>query len=347
MSSGFQHDAFQGDAFQQGALVAAASDRTGTLSVSLDDVALSSTGAVSLKAALSATLSNLSLSSAGALSLAGVSSVTLGDVTLAATGRVAIAGGVAATLSDAALSATGRVAISATLAAVLDNVSGALTGASDIDGQSTVTLDGLSFAATGTLAIRGDLSATLDALGLVAAGSGGVEPITGSLAITLDDVVALATAQSGQLRGRLVRRLRGWRRRQELTADNDDPNDYKKFEAARQDQLAPAGDVTHAPVVIPARMTSGFLSRLAGLSESYQVGVMLQLTNEALISDNKAKIERLNSALAALNVERFAKRLQKERRQQELAAFQRELIARAQQLRAEEDEEETLLLLAA
>jgi hypothetical protein len=173
MSSGFQHDAFQGDAFQQGALVVAAGGRTGTLSVTLDDVALSSTSTVALKAVLTATLSDLTLSSAGTLSLSGTSSVTLGDVALSASGALAIAGALTATLGD---------------------VTGTLTGVVDIDAQTTATLEGLSLSATGTLAISAELTATLDDIGISAEATISGGTLEGVLTATLEDLSLVATA---------------------------------------------------------------------------------------------------------------------------------------------------------
>jgi hypothetical protein len=95
---------------------------TGFLAVTLDDAALSSTGAVAIAGQAPVVLDAAVLSATGALAISGTSSITLDDVSLAATGALGIAGTEGTLLDDVTLSATIARDPQAILTVVLDDV---------------------------------------------------------------------------------------------------------------------------------------------------------------------------------------------------------------------------------
>ena len=86
-----------------------ASDRTATLSATLDNVTLSAAGAVALRASLSAQLDNVALSSAGVLPITAQLGATLADVTLSGAAVLPITGVLSATLDGVALESVSTV----------------------------------------------------------------------------------------------------------------------------------------------------------------------------------------------------------------------------------------------
>lgn len=142
---------------------------------------------------LSATLDNATLSSTGELLISGSLSATLADATSSASGAAPITGALSAILDDATLTATGAGEVEGfgSLSVTLDGVSLSATGALDIVGQVSVTLANVSLAASGELLIQGEASLALDDVTLSAAG----ELITGEsgrLNVVLDDVTLSA-----------------------------------------------------------------------------------------------------------------------------------------------------------
>lgn len=182
---------------------------TGTLSITLDNVTISSTGKVAVSGALSKTLDDTVISSTGTVKIVGTLTKTLDDVSIVATGTVGlvtitgtlsktlddttitatgknyISGELSKTLDDAGLSATGAVKVSGALSKTLDETGISATGSVKITGMLSKTLDDTSISSTGKIAIAGTLSKTMDDTGIT---STGTVAISGSLAKTLDDV---------------------------------------------------------------------------------------------------------------------------------------------------------------
>lgn len=150
-------------------------------------------GGPDIAGSLSATLDNATLSSTGELLISGSLSATLADATSSASGAAPITGALSAILDDATLTATGAGEVEGfgSLSVTLDGVSLSATGALDIVGQVSVTLANVSLAASGELLIQGEASPALDDVTLSAAG----ELITGEsgrLNVVLDDVTLSA-----------------------------------------------------------------------------------------------------------------------------------------------------------
>ena len=340
-----------------------ASGTNGSASVTLNAFALGGVGAQSFAGAAGVTLNNFTLTGTGAQSFAGVGAVTLDAFTLGATGAQsgvnATVGTLGATLGAFTLGATGVNSFTGAGAVTLGAFALVGVGAQSFAGVGAVTLESFTLAGSGVNSFGGVGSPTLGAFTLAGTGEQTVaSATTGTAGVTLDafTLSSSATGASADLGGAPVQRLRRWRRRADPlpdpTAESDDPNDYRKFEpgyGVRQPE-----PVEDPPAPAPVKLTKGFLSRLAVAGKSEQLGVMLQLTDEAILSGDGAKVDRLNTALTALDIETIARRIEKHRRQVELLALRQELFAEQQKIAAQaakarrlEDEEDELLLLMA
>lgn len=167
---------------------------TGTLSSTLADVTLASTGTLALAGTLSKTLDNATLSATGTLPITATASATLAALTSSATGTLALTGTLTATLEDVALVATGALQAtgSGDLAQTLADATLSATGTLALAGVLSKTLDNATLSATGALPIVGTLSKTLDNVTLEAAGTAQTVTV-GTLTATLADVTASAT----------------------------------------------------------------------------------------------------------------------------------------------------------
>lgn len=151
----------------------APSSITGTASITLGPVTLSSQGNLPLAATLSATLGAITMAAQGNLPIAASASITLGAITAAAQANLPIAATVGTTLGAITLAAQGNLPLAASLAA---------------------TLGAVTFSAQGNLPITAGLSQTLGAVTMAATGGGGA--ITATLDVTLGPVT-LAAQGSG------------------------------------------------------------------------------------------------------------------------------------------------------
>ncbi len=124
-------------------LVAGGGGSTGTLSVSLADATLSSTGTLLATGTLSVTLTNTTLASTGTILATGTLSVTLANAALTASGYEAITGTLNVLLDNSTISSSGVVAVNGTLSQNLVSAllasSGTTTGA--VIGTLNLTLD--------------------------------------------------------------------------------------------------------------------------------------------------------------------------------------------------------------
>lgn len=129
--------------------------RTGTLSVTLDDVTLSADGTLDISASASITLDAVSLASSGAVDVSGVLSTSLDALTLSSTGTLSDDSRNAIldkTLDDLTLSGAAETTLTATVAIALDALSVASAGAMRAQAALSRTLDGLGLSSTGTVA---------------------------------------------------------------------------------------------------------------------------------------------------------------------------------------------------
>lgn len=173
----------------------AAIDVSGSLSGTLESLTASAAGSVDISGAASGALDSLTLASAGSVAIDGTTAVTLDSLTATAAGSVDISGSLTRTLDDATLSSAGTVVsgITGSLAGTLDSLAVSSTATLQIDGATTSTLDNATISAASDVAIVGGLSGTLDSLALSSIGSLGSN-ITGSLAITLDNITAVSAS---------------------------------------------------------------------------------------------------------------------------------------------------------
>ena len=118
---------------------------TGFLAVTLDDAALSSTGAVAIAGQVPVVLDAAVLSATGALAISGTSSITLDDVSLAATGALGISGTEGTLLDDVTLVATAHVA-ARVLARIGDG--GYANTPATISGKRTIVMAGANIGRT-------------------------------------------------------------------------------------------------------------------------------------------------------------------------------------------------------
>lgn len=132
-----------------------------------------------ISGSLSQTLDALALSATGVLPIQATLSATLGAVTVSATATLPITAAATVTLDPVTLSSTGAA------------------GAAPIAGTLSATLGPLIVSSTGTLRIAGQVSATLGALSLSATGQLGAAGRTGALAATLGPLTAVATGELG------------------------------------------------------------------------------------------------------------------------------------------------------
>lgn len=123
-----------------------------SLTQTLADATISSTGTVLIQATSAQTLADLALSATGTVLIQSALSQALEDVGISATAINTIAGTVTQTLEDAAIVATGevkdRTIIDGTLSVTLDDVSISAYGTLDIQATVTVTLDDVQIVST-------------------------------------------------------------------------------------------------------------------------------------------------------------------------------------------------------
>lgn len=151
----------------------------------------------SLAGYLTSTLADVTSSATGTVDITGVVNATLANVTSSATGALAIAGTLSQTLANVTLSASGTVGagITGDLAVTLANVTLSSAGVLAITGTASPTLANVTLSAVGALALTGALSKTLAAVTLTADGTGG---ILGQLNATL---AAVTLSAAGLLTG--------------------------------------------------------------------------------------------------------------------------------------------------
>ena len=178
---------------------------------------LSVSSAAAPTGSLSSTLADATLSSSGTLAsgLTGSLSGTLADATLSATGTLtnAATGSLSSTLANATLSATGTLAAGAsgTLSRTLDAVTLSSSGTigSGLTGTVSVTLGAATLSSSGTVAAgaSGTVTRTLDNATLSSTG-GAAGTVTGSVSATLAAVTCSATGTlTAGLSGTVVRTL--------------------------------------------------------------------------------------------------------------------------------------------
>ncbi len=180
----------------------------GTLSVTLGNATLSSTGVVDVNGTLSKTLDAAALSSTGVVDVNGTLSKTLDDATLVATGTAeqgGVNGEVSQTLGNATLSSAGVVDVNGTLSKTLDAATLSSTGVVDVNGAVSQTLGNATLAATGVVDVNGAVTATLGNATLAATGS--VED-RGTVTQTLGNAT-LSSSGSVEVRGSLSTSLAG------------------------------------------------------------------------------------------------------------------------------------------
>lgn len=204
------------------------------------------------------------------------------------------------------------------------------TGVTATPGVGSLTISGFAASVVASSAVTPDVG-TLTITGFaptVSATSGAVDatvtPDPGALVITGFAPTVSATATSS-LRGRLIRR-EGWKRR--LQVDSE----FTDIEPPVEPEL-----ILEPPA--PIRVTKGLLQRVSAAKESEQIEVLLELTNKAAEAENRRSIERLNKVLEVVG--------RKAREREQLAELRRDLIARADALRKEEEDEDEMLLLFA
>jgi hypothetical protein len=180
---------------------------SGSASITLDAVTLSSAATLAIAGAASKTLDNVTLSSAATLAIAGAAAITLGDTTLSGAGAIALSGAASITLdavtlaSEGVLSAPGTGQASITLADATLSAAGTLALAS----AAAVALDNLIASSSAAVALSGAAAITLGEVTLEAAGQAS-GPVSGEAAITFDDVTL--QAEGGTRRGGRRKRVR-------------------------------------------------------------------------------------------------------------------------------------------
>lgn len=165
----------------------------GTLSVTLGDATLASTGTVATSGVLSKTLDAVTSTATGAVDVAGASSVTLAGITLSGAGTVDIVGTLEKTLDATTLSSTGTVGaatIEGTLSVTLDAATLSSAGTVEIAGTLSKTLDDATLSSAGAVEVQGTASPTLADATLSSAGT---VDLSGVLSKTLDDTVLAGT----------------------------------------------------------------------------------------------------------------------------------------------------------
>lgn len=291
---------------------------SGAVSAVLDDVALSATGAIQIKAVAAVTLADATLSSTSTIALKAALAVTLADATLSSTGAVAIKGALAATLDDATTTSTGTLPIVGASAGQLADATLSSTGALAIAGAAAITLDDASLVSETTLAIVGELSATLDDATLEATGTS-VGEITGELSVTLDDVTLVSTAVLGS---------------QQPGGGYYAPGGYYRIRRPDAEEVAEA--IEEALEIVPVRISRDAVARMAAATLRRNVNADIGALQARI-----ATAEGMLESLVARDAMTRAGRQAIERAAAELAA----LLAIHQAEIA--DEEEALLLLAA
>lgn len=178
-------------------LPSAGGGATGSLSVTLADVTVSASGALSIAGSASNTLAAVGLSGAGAVAIAGSASNALAAATLSASGSVisGISGSLAQTLGAASLTGAGAVAVNASLSQLLADAALSGSGAVSISGVLSQVLADAALSGAGAVAIAGAAANTLSDASLVASGYVGSVPITGNLSQTLGAVTASGAGQ--------------------------------------------------------------------------------------------------------------------------------------------------------
>lgn len=155
MSTAFQGNGFQGDAFQIGAPQTGGGGGgiTGDLSATLGAVTSSSAGALAIKGDASISLAAVTLSSTSALAIQAAASNTLGAVTLSAASTLAIQAAASNTLGAVTVASTGALALKADASITLDAVTLSSSGASlaGITADAAITLGAVTVSADATL----------------------------------------------------------------------------------------------------------------------------------------------------------------------------------------------------
>lgn len=171
---------------------------TGTLSRTISGDTLSANGTTTILGTLSRTLSNDTLAASGSVGspVTGTVAVTLGNDTLSSSGTTIIVGTLSRTLSNDTLSSQGTTTVLGTLAKTLldDTLAAAGSIGSAVSGTLNVTLNSDTLAGQGTTTVIGSLSRTLS--NDMMTGSGSVT-VTGTLSVTLQNDTLTASGSSG------------------------------------------------------------------------------------------------------------------------------------------------------
>ena len=135
---------------------------TGTLAVTLDDIAVASAGAIAHNGNLAVTLDDITFAGSGSVTHNGTLAVTLDDITFAGAGVNGHTGSLAISLDDIAVAVSGVIKHNGTLALTLDDIIFDARGAGRVTGEMALTLESVTFLAAGANVHAGALAVTLE-----------------------------------------------------------------------------------------------------------------------------------------------------------------------------------------
>jgi hypothetical protein len=119
-------------------------------------------GGTSITGTLAVTLDDIAVASAGAIAHNGNLAVTLDDITFAGAGVNGHTGSLAISLDDIAVAVSGIVNHNGTLALTLDDIIFAARGAGKVTGEMALALESVTFLAAGANVHAGSLAVTLE-----------------------------------------------------------------------------------------------------------------------------------------------------------------------------------------
>lgn len=165
--------------------------------------------------------------------------------------------------------------------------------------------------------------------------------ISGAFAGTSSFSGSLVSETSASLTGKWIRGR--WKRREKPEPHPDD--EFVRSGGRPAVSIVASVHVLEPP---PKKITSGFLSRLVAAPEVQQISALRRLAEEAASKQNRKNIDRLNLALAALQVEVIDRAKKKRELQTEALQLAQELAEREAAIWREiEEEDEMLILMAA
>lgn len=158
----FGHNSFADSPFAALPTQGSGTSITGTLAVTLDDIAVASAGAIVHNGNLAVTLDDIVFAGSGSVTHNGTIAVTLADITFAGAGVNGHTGSLAISLDDIAVAVSGVIKHNGTLAITLDDIIFDARGAGRVTGEMALTLESVTFLAAGADVHAGALEVTLE-----------------------------------------------------------------------------------------------------------------------------------------------------------------------------------------